>query len=157
MTATLLALTIITGTTQPAPIDLGPWAGLVACESGPETPQAWTIQNPHSSASGRFQFLDTTWQMVTTHMGRPDLAALGRAMHATPADQLAAAEHLRTMPGGGLSHWVCGGYDHGTPTPTQNAPTTPPPLTWHRDDTFTTQTPPATPAMAWPPYEPGLT
>jgi len=70
-----------------------------------------TIENPHSTASGLFQFLDTTWQWVTTDMGRPDLAAV-RAKDASVPDQLAAAIHLRDMPGGGISHWVCG-YRYG--------------------------------------------
>jgi len=117
----IAALTITAALLNPAPPtpdNLGPWEALAGCESG-YAENAWTIQNPHSTASGRFQFLDTTWQWVTADMNRPDLTRLGRAMYATPADQLAAAEHLRTMPGGGLQHWECTGYGQ---TPKHPAP-----------------------------------
>ena len=87
----------------------GPWAGLVACESGGQA----RVENPHSTASGTFQFLDTTWRWVVTDMGRADLVGL-RAKDASVADQFAAAIHLRDMAGGGISHWVCGwAYDRG--------------------------------------------
>ena len=83
------------------------WFGLIECESGWQP----TIENSKSTASGLFQFLDTTWRWVTEDMGRFDLAA-GRAKDASIADQYAAAVHLRDMPGGGISHWVCG-YRYG--------------------------------------------
>ena len=128
MTAALL-ITAALLNPAPTPTDLGPWAALAACESGYGA-DAWTAQNPYSTASGRFQFLDTTWQWVTADMGRPDLVDLGRAMHATPNDQLAAAEHLRTMPGGGLQHWECKGYGHPQPPHPAPAPPATKPQPW---------------------------
>jgi len=95
--------------------DFGAWNGIIACESGFNR----YAHNAHSTASGLFQFLDTTWRWVTTDMGRPDLVALpGGAVDASVADQYAAAEHLRLMPGGGISHWVCGyRWNDGTRPP----------------------------------------
>lgn len=100
-----LALSFLLVASHPTvdPADFGPWAGLIECESGGNV----TIENPHSTASGLFQFLDTTWRMTATHAGRFDLVTM-RAKDATVADQFAMAVHLRDMPGGGISHWVCG-------------------------------------------------
>ncbi len=82
--------------------DWGPWRGLIECESGFQA----TVENPHSTASGLFQFLDTTWVWTAEHAGRSDLTGM-RAKDASVADQYAMAVHLRDMPGGGISHWEC--------------------------------------------------
>jgi hypothetical protein len=63
---------------------------IAGCESGsgPYSPGSYTAQNPRSSASGRYQFIDSTWQ---------SLDAAGdyeRAVHAPPAVQDAAALEL---------------------------------------------------------------
>ena len=85
------------------PAEFGPWAGVVECESSGYV----RIENPVSTASGLFQFLDTTWDWVTADAGRDDLT--GRpASEASVSDQYAMALHLRDMPGGGIGHWECG-------------------------------------------------
>ena len=93
--------------TVPVPVaqawDFGPWNGLVNCESGFDP---WA-HNAHSSASGLFQFLDTTWDWVAADAGRFDLVGL-EARQASVQDQYLMAVHLRDMPGGGIGHWVCG-------------------------------------------------
>ena len=88
--------------TQPV-TDFGAWNGIIDCESSGVA----NIENPTSTASGLWQFLDTTWSWVAEDAGRNDLVGT-RAKDASVADQWAMAEHLRTMPGGGISHWVCG-------------------------------------------------
>ena len=95
---------------QPTPTDFGPWNGVIDCESGGVA----NIENPTSTASGLWQFLDTSWDWTAEHAGRWDLVGT-RAKDASVADQWAMAEHLRTMPGGGISHWLCG-YRYGDGT-----------------------------------------
>jgi hypothetical protein len=56
-----------------------------------------TARNPDSSASGLWQFLDSTWRDTT---GRTD-----RAYQAPPEAQTAAAAKLRRA--AGWSQWQC--------------------------------------------------
>ena len=77
---------------------------IAACESGERRQDGravpgtldWSAQNPNSTASGAFQFLDSTWHYVT---GRTD-----RAMDAPPEVQIAAFETLWAN-GAGASNW----------------------------------------------------
>lgn len=99
-------------TAPPAPIaastasggvsGLGPWEGLVRCESGGD-PAAVSGYGDF----GLFQFRQPTWDGVARYLGRGDL--VGAWIPGQPvAVQLMMAETLRTMPGGGLGHWACG-------------------------------------------------
>lgn len=66
------------------PANAGPpggWGPIIACESG-GNPRA---QNPTSSASGLFQFIDSTWRSV---------GGTGRAKDASVAEQYRRAERL---------------------------------------------------------------
>lgn len=86
----------------------GGWQPLVAAHFGAETGRACRVlmcesqgnpnaHNPTSSASGLFQFLDSTWRRVT---GLP-----GEARAYSPSRQVAAAKALRDRAGWG--QWVC--------------------------------------------------
>lgn len=70
--------------------DRGPW---------PHT-NGYTAQNPSSSASGAYQFLDSTWRNVAGRAGHPGYA---RASHAPPGVQDAVALWLYNN--GGRSAW----------------------------------------------------
>ena len=63
---------------------------IAGCESGsgPNSPGSYTAQNPRSSASGRYQFLDSTFQSLDAAEG------YSRAADAPPAVQDAAAREL---------------------------------------------------------------
>ena len=63
---------------------------IAGCESGsgPNSPGSYTAQNPRSTASGRYQFLDSTWQGMDAAEG------YSRAADAPPAVQDAAAREL---------------------------------------------------------------
>lgn len=110
--------------------DFGAWNGIIDCESGGVA----NIENPTSTASGLWQFLDTTWSWVAEDASRNDLVGT-RAKDASVADQWAMAEHLRTMPGGGISHWVCG-YRWNDDTGPIN-------VRWLEEETRTVTPPPA--------------
>jgi len=71
--------------------------GAAACIRKWESGENYTAQNPASTASGAYQFLDTTWQATT---GLP-----GRAMNYSPAQQDAAFDKLWAG-GAGASQWV---------------------------------------------------
>lgn len=75
-------------------------SGAAACIAKYESGGNPTAQNPSSSASGLYQFLDTTWQAVT---GRSD-----RAMDAPVSVQTAAFYELWAG-GAGASQWVTAG------------------------------------------------
>lgn len=72
----------------------GGWGPVIACESGGRA----DAQNPSSTASGLFQFLDTSWIAY----GGGQYAS--RAKFATPAQQLAVAN--RAFAQSGLSPWA---------------------------------------------------
>ena len=63
---------------------------IAGCESGsgPNSPGSYTAQNPRSTASGRYQFLDSTFQSLDAAEG------YSRAADAPPAVQDAAAREL---------------------------------------------------------------
>lgn len=81
---------------KPAPRHVAP-GGIAACIRKYESGDDYTAQNPSSTASGAYQFLDSTWQGVT---GLP-----GRAMNYPPATQDAAFWKLWNN-GRGASQWV---------------------------------------------------
>lgn len=62
------------------------------CESAgdPNAPINWTAQNKHSTASGGFQILDSTWHGWTKAYA-PDLVNIPKARLAQPSDQLRVA------------------------------------------------------------------
>jgi uncharacterized coiled-coil protein SlyX len=72
---------------------LPPWR-IINCESG----GSYTKKNPNSSASGRYQFIDSTWRAVT---GLP-----GSARDYPPSVQDEAARKLWNG-GKGASNWEC--------------------------------------------------
>lgn len=71
------------------------------CEShgSPTAPLDWTAHNPHSSASGAFEELDSTWQGWEAQWGAE---RVGRALWADEAEQVrvavAAYQHEGTRP-----------------------------------------------------------
>jgi len=73
--------------------------GAAACIRHYESGNDYFAQNPASSASGAYQFLDQTWQSVT--------GLSGRAKDYPPATQDAAFEKLWAG-GSGRSQWVTG-------------------------------------------------
>lgn len=73
--------------TSSTPAEASPdWGPIIACESGGNP----TAQNSSSSASGLFQFLDTTWQA---------LGGVGRAKNASVSQQYAMANKQYGMTG----------------------------------------------------------
>ena len=70
------------------------WSAIIACESGGRA----TATNPSSTASGLFQFLDSSWIAY----GGGKYAA--RAKDATPAQQYEIANHAYAL--SGLSPWA---------------------------------------------------
>jgi hypothetical protein len=85
----------------PTPIQASssPTGGAAACIRFYESGDNYQAQNPSSSASGAYQFLDSTWQAVT--------GLAGRAMNYSPATQDAAFWKLWAG-GAGRSQWVTG-------------------------------------------------
>lgn len=86
-------------TPQPTYNHVAP-GGIAACIRKYESGGNYRAQNPSSTASGAYQFLDSTWQSVT---GLP-----GRAMNYSPAQQDAAFWKLWNN-GRGASQWVTAG------------------------------------------------
>lgn len=76
-------------------------ASIVECESG----GSYTAQNPTSTASGKYQFIDSTWDTMD---GVKDGQYMGyaKARHAPPHIQDAAAAKLWDG-GRGRGHWDC--------------------------------------------------
>jgi resuscitation-promoting factor RpfA len=70
------------------------WSAVIACESGGNA----KAQNPSSTASGLFQFLDSSWRAY----GGGKYAA--RAKDATPAQQYEIANHAYAQ--SGLTPWA---------------------------------------------------
>lgn len=85
--------------TQPTQNHVAP-GGIAACIRKYESGGNYTAQNPSSTASGAYQFLDSTWQAVT--------GLSGRAMNYSPAQQDAAFWKLWDN-GRGASQWVTAG------------------------------------------------
>lgn len=93
------------------------WGPVIACESGGRP----TATNPSSTASGLFQFLDSSWRAY----GGGRYAA--RAKDATPAQQYEIANHAYAM--SGLTPWTaskgCWGGKVSTNAPKHAAPAAP--------------------------------
>lgn len=93
------------------------WGPLISCESGGNA----RAQNPSSTASGLFQFLDTSWAAY----GGTKYAA--RAKDATPAQQYEIANHAYAV--SGLTPWTaskgCWGGKVSTNAPKHAAPAAP--------------------------------
>ena len=74
------------------------------CIAARESGGSYTAVNRRSSASGRYQFLDSTWRTMSARAGRPGWA---RAVHAPPEVQdLVAAYTLDTL---GIGPWRASG------------------------------------------------
>jgi hypothetical protein len=73
--------------------------GAAACIRHYESGNDYSAQNPASTASGAYQFLDSTWQSVT--------GLSGRAKDYPPATQDSAFQKLWAG-GSGRSQWVTG-------------------------------------------------
>ena len=91
----------------------GGWKHLIDKHFGSESPKACSVlmcesqgnpkaQNPVSTASGGFQFVDGTWRSVRSYANASEHA---RAKDATPQQQTIAAKRLRDTAGWG--QWVC--------------------------------------------------
>lgn len=84
---------------------------VAACESGPRLADGtaepgthrWDADHPISSASGAFQFIDSTWTWTLEEAGIPPL--WDRALDAPPIVQTAAFVHLWDDRAG-AQHWA---------------------------------------------------
>lgn len=74
------------------------------------TAGGYSAQNPRSSASGAYQFLDSTWRTASKAAGH---GGYSRAIHAPAEVQDAVAYHL-AITSKGYSHWRDTGCGHGT-------------------------------------------
>lgn len=107
MTLIAALLAILTAAT---PQDLADAQAVAACESGHRQPDGtatpgthrWDAHNPTSTASGAFQFLDSTWTWTLDTAGIPPL--WDTAADAPPIVQLAAFLHLWDNRAG-APHW----------------------------------------------------
>lgn len=111
-----IAGTVAVTTTMEAQAADGPdWSAIIACESG-GNPAA---QNPSSTASGLFQFLDTSW--IAYGGGK----YASRAKYATPAQQTEIANHAYAL--SGLSPWAAsqGCWSGKVSAPKHAAPSAP--------------------------------
>ena len=64
----------------------------------------YNAQNPRSSASGAYQFIDSTWRNITREMGTGTEYA--KARHAPPVVQDAVAYWAIVDPGKYRRHWT---------------------------------------------------
>jgi resuscitation-promoting factor RpfA len=111
-----MATGIVVAATGSARADID-WEPIIACESG-GNPAA---QNPSSTASGLFQFLDSSWAAYG------GLRYASRAKYATPAQQYAVANAAYAQ--SGVSPWAasraCWGGKVSTTGPRHAAPPAP--------------------------------
>lgn len=91
-----------------------PPGGFLACVRAHESGGNYRAANPVSTASGAYQFLDSTWRTLS---GRSGHSGYARAMHAPPAVQDAVAQWTIAQPvrvSGGYGNWAGTGCGHGT-------------------------------------------
>lgn len=74
--------------------------GCVIKHESANTPNPVVAQNPRSSASGLFQFVDGTWRTLSSRYGVPGYS---KARHAPAKVQIYVA--YKTVQDGGRSHW----------------------------------------------------
>lgn len=86
---TAVPMSMGAGVAEAAQVPTGVLDEIARCESG----GSYTAQNPSSSASGKYQFIDSTWRAY-----RGDSSA-ARAKDASPAEQEAAAQRLYAAQG----------------------------------------------------------
>lgn len=109
--ALLAAIAIVLAPDVDLETVLGDARHVAACESGDRLADGtaaagthrWTAENPDSSASGAFQFIDGTWTWTLEEAGIPPL--WDRARDAPPIVQVAAFVHLWDDRAG-ASHWA---------------------------------------------------
>jgi hypothetical protein len=84
------------------PVEQGhtPPGGFLACVRRHESGGSYTAKNPNSSASGAYQFLDSTWRTMSARAGH---GGYGSARHAPPHVQDAVAVY--TVNSGWRSAW----------------------------------------------------
>jgi hypothetical protein len=71
-----------------APTDAGAATDFLSCVRWHESRNNYSAQNPTSSASGAYQFIDGTWRTVSVRAGH---GGYSRALHAPPWVQDAVA------------------------------------------------------------------
>jgi len=77
-----------------------PPGGFLACVRRHESGGNYTAKNPNSTASGAYQFLDSTWRTMSARAGH---SGWGSARHAPPHVQDAVA--IYTVDSGWRSAW----------------------------------------------------
>jgi hypothetical protein len=77
-----------------------PPGGFLACVRRHESGGSYTAKNPNSTASGAYQFLDSTWRTMSARAGH---SGWGSARHAPPHVQDAVA--IYTVDSGWRSAW----------------------------------------------------
>jgi hypothetical protein len=77
-----------------------PPGGFLACVRRHESGGSYTAKNPNSTASGAYQFLDSTWRTMSARAGH---GGYGSARHAPPHVQDAVAVY--TVNSGWRSAW----------------------------------------------------
>jgi hypothetical protein len=85
---------------QPVVQAHNPPGGFLACVRRHESGGSYTAKNPNSTASGAYQFLDSTWRTMSARAGH---AGWGSARHAPPHVQDAVA--IYTVNSGWRSAW----------------------------------------------------
>jgi hypothetical protein len=86
--------------TRAAPPAHNPPGGFLACVRRHESGGNYRAENPVSTASGAYQFLDSTWRTMSARAGH---SGWGHAADAPPAVQDAVAIH--TVTSGWRSAW----------------------------------------------------
>ena len=85
---------------EPEPPAHNPPSGFLACVRRHESGGNYQAENPVSTASGAYQFLDSTWRTMSARAGH---SGWGHAASAPPAVQDAVAEY--TVNSGWASAW----------------------------------------------------